>query len=445
MRRSTVAVGCAVAVLSASVLVSLATGASEVACPAGTVKALIGGKRVCLKAGQKCAPRYNARYHKYGFDCSVGARLTRRRPKPPPPPKSVSIAISGQEERVFDWASDRCNDEDIPDLPARAYRDADGNVHLIAPHYRAIPFVGATLDTVKRECKVVLDSHHNPDPAAFDDREWLASVYTLDGRNVVGFVEDEYWGSTHPGQCPSGDFNRCWYSTITTADSTDGGNSFTHATPPGHFFAQIPARYVPDSGRRGIAVPSTIVRNPADGYYYLALQVNDSSGRYPGVLLRTRTPDKPGSWGAWDGTGFNAHFANPYAPLGGAAPQPPPVLDLPNLCAASFRYVPDARQFICVGTAGGPAGGIAFVTSPDLRIWSTQRVILPGTETGSYVCGGPEPTMYYSLIDPDSPSRNFETVVGKTAYVYYTRFHYTNCQMTLDRDLVRIPISVTVG
>jgi hypothetical protein len=44
-------------------------------CAAGTKSAVIGGKRRCLKAGQKCSRRYDRRYHRYGFHCH-GARLT---------------------------------------------------------------------------------------------------------------------------------------------------------------------------------------------------------------------------------------------------------------------------------------------------------------------------------------------------------------------------------
>jgi hypothetical protein len=49
-----------------------------------------------------------------------------------------------------------------------------------------------------------------------------------------------------------------------------------------------------------------------------------------------------------------------------------------------------------------------------------------------------------SLIDPASTTRSFETI-GRNPYLYMTRFNYFydgsgNCSMTLDRDLIRIPI-----
>ena len=60
-------------------------------CARGSVPARIGGKRVCLRAGQRCKKRYERQYRRHGFHCQAG-RL-RRRHKPPPPflsPSSVA-------------------------------------------------------------------------------------------------------------------------------------------------------------------------------------------------------------------------------------------------------------------------------------------------------------------------------------------------------------------
>ena len=49
---------------------------------------------------------------------------------------------NGPPQTVFSWAKDRCEDLDIPDLPARAFRDAQGRVQLIAAHYINRRFIG---------------------------------------------------------------------------------------------------------------------------------------------------------------------------------------------------------------------------------------------------------------------------------------------------------------
>ena len=83
-----------------------------------------------------------------------------------------------------------------------------------------------------------------------------------------------------------------------------------------------------------------------------------------------------------------------------------------------------------------------FSTSSDLIHWSTPTLLFQTVMVSGYQCGGPDPIQYPSLTDPASTTRNFETT-GNTAYLYYTQNHYTNCQQTLDRDLVRVPITIS--
>ena len=62
-------------------------------CARGVPHAVIGGRHVCLRAGQKCSRRHDGRYHRYGFHCH-GARLTRpARRSPPALPPSAAAAI----------------------------------------------------------------------------------------------------------------------------------------------------------------------------------------------------------------------------------------------------------------------------------------------------------------------------------------------------------------
>jgi hypothetical protein len=63
-----------------------AAGTATVACPAGSKRAVIGGKVKCLRAGQACSARYQAAYRKHGFTC-VGGHLRKRATAPPPTPE----------------------------------------------------------------------------------------------------------------------------------------------------------------------------------------------------------------------------------------------------------------------------------------------------------------------------------------------------------------------
>jgi hypothetical protein len=45
---------------------------SATSCRAGFLPAVINAKRTCLRAGQRCARRFDRQYHHYGFHCHTG-------------------------------------------------------------------------------------------------------------------------------------------------------------------------------------------------------------------------------------------------------------------------------------------------------------------------------------------------------------------------------------
>ena len=82
----TVAAVVATATTVAAATVNLSGPRPDAAgCPAGSKRAVIGGKVKCLRAGQTCAARYRAAYKRYGFTC-VNGHLRKRSVSPPPPP-----------------------------------------------------------------------------------------------------------------------------------------------------------------------------------------------------------------------------------------------------------------------------------------------------------------------------------------------------------------------
>jgi hypothetical protein len=89
---------------------------------------------------------------------------------------------------------------------------------------------------------------------------------------------------------------------------------------------------------------------------------------------------------------------------------------------------------------GARDGGVFYAVSPDLLAWSDPVKLMSGSGEGSYRCGDPAPIAYPSLIDPNSPDRNF-TSVGASAELFLTRFNVNHCKTSMDRDLVRIPVS----
>jgi hypothetical protein len=145
------------------------------------------------------------------------------KPSPTPIPE-MRLVTTGEMELVFDWSKDRCDDYDIPDLPARAFRDADGNVQVLSTHLDNRRFIGPNLNEIARDCQVVMQSAHNGDVSKYDDNTWLASPYTEDGQTIYAVVHQEYHGWEHGENCPGDNFS-CWYNSLTMAISTDAGLS----------------------------------------------------------------------------------------------------------------------------------------------------------------------------------------------------------------------------
>ena len=146
------------------------------------------------------------------------------------------VEIIGPEEIVFDYTADSCSTEDIPDAPARAFRDAQGNIQLIASHRIAYRMIGPDFNSLVRDCAngPVMESDYDDNPAHYNSQEWIASTYTPDGETIYAVIHNEYK--------PEGDQNWYYalYASLTFATSVDTGKHYTHATPPNHLLATIP-------------------------------------------------------------------------------------------------------------------------------------------------------------------------------------------------------------
>ncbi len=346
------------------------------------------------------------------------------------------VNILGPEEIVFDWTTDQCEEVDIPDAPARAFRDADGKVQLIATHYINRRMIGDNLNVVQRDCYVIMDSDQDSDPSKYNDHEWLIAPYTLDGTTIYSLVHNEYQGNS-------------WYNAITFATSTDKGVTYTHDSSPNHLVASIPYVYDSDAGPHGVFGGSNIILNPNDGYYYVLFQVEAYELQDWGVAVaRTQTLDDPTSWRAWDGSGFNVQFINPYLnPDADPADHivQPVSRDHIDKMQSSITYNTFFNKFVLVGPhvgddplTGELVYGFFYSLSDDLINWSRAQIIKEAKLWWTPWLSG-DAFHYPALIDTSDTTRNFE-VTDQQAYLYYTRQHEGT---TYDRDLVRIPIEFT--
>jgi hypothetical protein len=309
-----------------------------------------------------------------------------------------------------------------------------------------------------------MNSHGNPDPSAYDDKEWLSSTYTPDGQTIYGLSHQEYEGWNYDPDCAGwrGTFeqSKCWMNSVNLVKSVDGGASYTQTAAPSHLIASAPYKYAAGAGPFGVFDPSNIIYRPSDGHYYATVRVEPHGAQQYGVcLMRTSNLDDPTSWRAWDGKGFGVRFINPYL-----EPNEPPA---DHVCApispgnlpygsSSLTYSTYLNKYVFVAVSektdpstGSTVGGFYFSLSDDLIHWSEQQLLMEGVLTWRHQCGDDDPVLYPSLLDPASPDHNFETI-GQHPYLYFTRLNYeyydpTTCWMTLDRDLVRVPIEFTGG
>ncbi len=370
-----------------------------------------------------------------------GVRLAQGGDSPP-----VTAKVTGPGEVVFNWRRDACDDLDIPDVPARAFRDSRGRVQLIASHYVSRRMIGPNLNSLRHECRVIMSSRENPDPAQFDDKAWLHAVFTLDGATIFALVHTEYQGHAHPGRCPSGLYENCWYNAVTLAVSTNGGDTYAHVPAPRHLVASIPYPYEPETGPVGIFTPSNIVHNAADGYYYALVNGGKPYRAQPdGVgVMRTTALADPSSWRAWGGKGFTVRFINPYQERSAQAQDhvfSPLDLDIEQTSLTFNTYL---RRFLVigVGTSSNGVAGIYFALSDNLIRWTRPQLLLRTQPYKDFKPGAPDPVEYPSALDPDSSSRAFETT-GKHFYLYFTRFNWNRSPyQEMDRDLVRIPVEL---
>ena len=355
----------------------------------------------------------------------------------------VSGELIGEPETVFDWGKDRCNNYDIPDEFIQAVHLADGSVLAFDTHFDARRFIGRDLNSIKRDCTIVYRSERSEDPSEFADRTWIGGLWTPDGKVIYALTHNEYQGNEHPGHCQFSSYYECWYNTVGLLRSDDAGRSFERvskkpvAAPD---FKQSMYQGEP----RGFFGPSNIIRK--DGYYYSMIRTTGSPGQPPGTcLFRAANPGEISSWSYFDGAHFVPSARNPYED----STQRPPCLPLRNLLGNITTVVRHGPTGLYLGVtehrmaAGDQVGVYLLSTSSDLLHWNEPQVLARFPLGYAKSCNDPYVFPYGTLIDPESPSMNFE-MVSDEPFFYLTRIHMRNCGTTLNRDLIRFKVKLIV-
>ncbi len=337
-------------------------------------------------------------------------------------------------EMVFDFSAQGIAN-DYPDAAARAFRDARGQIQMIASHYDCYRLKGTDFTTLSRDYAngPVYTSSLNASYSNFNQNLWIAAPYTTDGVNIHSLVHAEFNGPTTSN----------WHNAITYATSNDTGKTYTQVASPNHLVWALPYTYLAGSGPCGYFGPSNIVHNQADGYYYCLISLQDRGIQLTGTgLIRTNNLSDPLSWRGWDGTAFNATLGNPYAsgftgPTGHTLAPLNDLNDNIGTMSESLTFNTYFNKWMLVGSSqqtinGSTVYGFFYSLSDDLIHWSFRKLIkqMPiSWSQSSY-----PKVLYPSIIDPTDTSRNF-TYSGRDVYMYYTKMNSNT-----DRDLVRMKI-----
>ena len=335
----------------------------------------------------------------------------------------AQVVLAGAGTVAFDGNTNHCGTYDFVDAPARAFRDQSNVVHLFISGDHNRQFTGPSLLEARYSCAIGLKGGHNSNPAAYDDYSWLTAFHTDDGILIRAFIHNEFHGSEWPKLCANPKSLGCWETDITAAISNDKGYHFKRVAAPKGLIAVLPYQY--NSSRvtqAGFFNPTNIIS--LDKYYYTFIPMIDPVDHTGGVcLLRTTNIADPKAWLGWDGSGFKASFVDPYT-VNIKTPkvhlcQPVEKGKLLFGIGSISRYM-SSGKFVAVMRFNrwdkplyNEIPGVYTSVSTDLLHWSVPLLLLSdGQARRSEMVE--DPIEYYpSLLDPNSPDRNFEQITDK--------------------------------
>ncbi|MCU0862196.1 MAG: hypothetical protein MUC36_00265 [Planctomycetes bacterium] len=409
---------------------------------------------------------------------------------------AATAHVAGPVETVHDFGLRPCPADPwaFPDTIATAFRSADGKVHLRFGHggtscnqlaIGTAEMIGADFNTLRLSCASSFPISYDPNPANYNDGEWISSYWTANGTTVHALVHMEFHGECIGcvGQPRS----------ITYAVSNDGGQSFLQAPAGAKMVATNPGKFRCTGNPVGMEGVSNIVQHPTDGNWYSMFRFGtflrppawtapNQIGWGRTSVMRTGNLADTTSWRAWGGhtvfpgapaslplppgSGqFDISFVDPYAfpgsvpnanqhipwPLSyGAPPYIISQLAIPSTPASelytydpfAFVYNTDLGVFVSIGRGVNSSvtmGGIYYAFSSNLVSWTKPRLLDPSLEWPA-TSTGPDSLQYPSFIDHGSSRRSFDWS-DNTCHVYFTTVAPAGSFQ--NRVLKRVPIVFT--
>jgi len=365
--------------------------------------------------------------------------------------ETLSITL-GPQEKVFDYTTFNCplseNEHDTVDMPVTAFRRGDGKVLFLASNSNNFEMVGNSVESAQRSanCKKLIFSNYNPNPASYDYKSWLQAVYKTKLGETLGLIHHEYHGEDiTPVQCQpdSNGKHTCWYGSALVAISQDGGNNFIFSPSFSKVLATPPYPYQIGIGRMGYSSPK-VVRLPDTASNKFAVFVLASHGinqsvtvsSASGTCLFIGSGSNTANWRGWNGSSFSTIVKDPYTPGGSLlANLCEPVIDL-NIM--SVKFIPAKNLFLAIGyrpSATANRTDLMFSTSNNLISWSEPQLLRTFISHRDWQPGDIRPSYYHSLLDPDSSSVNFDTLENRP-FLYHAKWKTSVTEVLDDERLL---------
>lgn len=316
---------------------------------------------------------------------------------------------------------------------------------LMATHRENWAFLGDGFFSLRPSCHAVMRS--SAYRATGEGNLWIEATYTTDGKHVAALVSQDLESRTRQAGCDKRDVpGRCWLNNIVAARSNDMGQSFSLLEPVSRTVATLGDVYPQDAQSRfGVFTTSNIVHRGA-GYYMIAYAQGEGVQQPGNCLFRTDDPFAPERWRAWDGSDFSIDLRLP------GAPRPCKPLDRTSLPNEVRSVTYDSRHGVWIAVFASrlkmpgdmeAVPGFYYSQSADLIEWGApQRIMRAPTRPRT---DDPDSFMSYpSLLDPESTSRNFETLDGDIPVLLFTVQHLERGRGTMNRDLRYVPLRITV-
>lgn len=382
-----------------------------------------------------------------------------------------SIRLEGAPALVFDYAKDQQEPDHLPDAPLAAWKEADGTVNLMIPHFENYRMRGPSLDQLENDPHKIFSSIEQANDIAensYNYHHWLIAPYTLDGKTVYALSHTEWYACLLTDDCRSRDnILGGWTTTNNLFKSNDGGRSWAaQGNNRRHLVFNGANRW---TGSRALAkkayrralnvsgfmVPSRIIRE--GNYFYTVgletyrnlnrLNPEDARApveRYGYAILRTRDISRAAGWEVW--SGGNKYKPAKISNLEVFVPEKngrPMRMAVPNII-----YDLNARVYVLFFTLRGEGKGLYYITTASLASpsWSSASMVEGGdvfqpdprrADVGNACNVGLIPSNYPSVIDAASPGWNFEFTYGKP-WMYYTVNHARCGGKNLNRDVFRV-------